>query len=192
MSEANLVEIAAKAKAQMEKSNPSVAPGKSAAERKRIPLSVPQRKLEVPEIPGYKCHWFRGTPQRIAQASSAGFDFVHPDEVNINQVSIGGDAQKGGNTDMGTRVSVIEGGEVDGGGNAVRMYLMKQKLEDWREDQAILQERNDSIADALTAGYRQGTVGGKAEGETAEDAALRYVDTKRSKIPELFRRKVRK
>lgn len=190
MSTNDLATKAAEAKAAMEKSNPSVAPGKTPAERRRIPLSVPQRKLEVPEIPGYYCRWFRGTPQRLAQAEQAGFEFVGPDEVSLNAVAVGGDASKSGNSDMGSRVSVIEGGETDGAGQAVRMYLMKQKLEFRREDNAITQERNDSIADALTAGYRAGAVGGTAQGEDASDIAARYVDAKRTRMPELFRRKV--
>lgn len=180
---------AAEAKAKMEQQNPSVAPGRSSGDRVRIPLSVPERKLEVPEIPGYYLRWFRGTPQRLAQAERAGFEFVAQSEVQLNNVSIGGDAKKDGNSDLGSRVSIVEGSEVDGGGQAVRMYLMKQKMEFHKEDQAIVQNRNDSIADALTAGYRSGAVGGLAPGETSEDAAHRYVDQKRTRVPELFKRK---
>lgn len=184
-----IAEQAAKAAEKMAKSNPSVAPGKTTAERKRIPLSVPQRKLEVPEIPGYRLRWFRGTPQRLAQAERAGFEYVDPSEVALNNVVIGGDAKKDGNSDMGSRVSVIEGSEVDGAGQAVRLYLMKQKEELWKEDQAITQGRNDSVAEALTAGFAQGAVGGRAPGESAEDTQQRYVDRSRSKLPDLFRKK---
>lgn len=186
----NLAEQAAKAAEKMQKSNPSVAPGKTAAERTRIPLSVPQRKLEVPNIPGYRLRWFRGTPQRLAQAERAGYEFVQPEEVALNNVVIGGDAKKDGNSDMGSRVSVIEGSETDGSGQAIRMYLMKQKEELWKEDQAIIQGRNDSVAAALTTGFAQGSVGGRDAGETIADAQSRYVDRSRSKIPELFRKKV--
>lgn len=182
----------AEAKAAMERQNPSVAPAKTSEERKRIPLSVPQRKLEVPPIPGYYLRWFRGTPQRLAQAERAGFIFVNYDEVDLNNLEIGGDATKTGNTDLGSRVSVIEGSEVDGGGQAVRMYLMKQLEEHRKEDNAIIEERNDSIASALTSQYKQGVVGGRDQGETAEDQAARYVDTKRTRVPGLFQKKVRK
>lgn len=181
----------AKIAAKMEKSNPSATPGKTQAERTRIPLSVPQRKLEVPEIPGYRLRWFRGTPQRLAQAERAGYEYVSPEEIQLNNVTLGGDAKKDGNANLGSRVSVIEGSEVDGGGQAVHLYLMKQKEELWKEDQAIVQGRNDSIAEALTTGFAQGGVGGRAPGESAEDASQRYVDRKRSKIPELFRKKQR-
>lgn len=178
-------ELAAKAQRQ----NPSVAPGKDVETRKRIPLSVPQRKLEVPEIPGFHLRWFRGTPQRLAQAERAGFIFVSPEEIELNSVALGGDASHNGNTDLGSRVSVIEGSEVDGGGNAIRMYLMKQSLEHYKEDKALNDQRNDSIAETLTAGYRTGQLGGRVAGESAEDAQQRYVDPRRTRLPDLFRKK---
>jgi hypothetical protein len=186
---ATIAEKAAEARQHMDKQNPTVAPGKTEAERRRIPLSVPQRKLEVPDIPGYHLRWFRGTPQRLAQAERAGFVHVTEDEIGLNPVSLGGDATKAGNSDMGSNVSVIEGSEVDGSGQAVRMYLMKQKMEYKLEDDAIIQKRNDSVVDALTGQYAQGAVGGQQPGESAEDFSTRYVDKKRARIPELFRRK---
>lgn len=185
----DLSQKSAEARATMQKQNPSVTPEVPAAARNRIPLSVPTRKLEVPEIPGYKLRWFRGTPQRLAQAERAGFEWVSPEEVSLNSVLLGGDAAKSGNTDMGSRVSVIEGGEVDGSGQAVRMYLMKQKLEYYHEDRAINQQRNDAVVDALSAGLDKGIVGGKTPEETAADVNARYVDRTRTKIPDLFRRK---
>ena len=178
----------AEAKVAMQKQNPTVDIDKPAGARKRIPLSTPQRKLEVPAIPGYYLRWFRGTPARLAQAERAGFEYVSDDDIQLNNVTLGGDALKDGNTDLGSRVSVVEGSEVDGGGNAIRLYLMKQKLEYKQEDDALIEQRNDATADALTAQYRKGTVGGLAEGETAEDAAQRYVGS-RARVPDMFRRR---
>lgn len=187
----DLSQKAADAASKLQKQNPSTGTAVEAPARKRIPMSVPQRKLEVPEIPGYYLKWIRGTPQRLAQAERAFFEFVRPEEIQLNNVSLGGDATKDGNTDLGGRVSVIEGSEIDSGGQAVRLYLMKQKWEYYLEDQTISQQRNDSVADTLTASYRQGMVGGVSSGETAEDVASRYVDPRRSRVPELFRRKTR-
>lgn len=186
----NLQERAAEARGKMEKSNPSTTTAKTVAERKRVPLSLPQSKLAVPEIPGYHTHWFRGTQARLQAAQAAFYEFVHPSEVDLNYVGVGGDAAKSGNSDLGDRVSILEGSEVENG-QAVRLYLMKQKMEYYLEDRKILQDRNDSIADALTAAYRKGAVGGRAEGETAEDAQRRYVDKSRTKVPDLFRKKGR-
>lgn len=186
----NLQERAAEAKRQMEQSNPSTTPAKPVAERKRIPLSLPQSKLAVPEIPGYHTHWFRGTVGRLQAAQNAFYEFVHPSEVDLNYTGIAGDAAKSGNSDMGDRVSILEGSETENG-QAVRLYLMKQKMEYYLEDRKIIEDRNASIAEALTAAYRQGQVGGRAEGESADDAGKRYVDKSRSKVPDLFRRKGR-
>lgn len=175
----------------MQGSNPTAEAGKK-AERKRIPLTLPQAKLSVPEIPGFHLYWFRGTSQRLAQAHAAGYDWVRPEEVDINNTLLGGDASKTGSTDMGSRVSIAEGGDAaDGSGNAIRLYLMKQPMEYYLEDQKLLQQRNDSIADTLTSAYRTGQVGGLTDGERPEDIASRYVDPKRGKVPELFRRKVK-
>lgn len=189
-----LQEKAAEQKAKMEKSNPSAAPGKPVEDRKRIPISLPQQKLEVPEIPGFHLHWFRGTPQRLAQAEQAGYVFVERDEVDLTNLSLGGDAAKDGNTDLGGRVSIYEGGDsVDAGGQAVRLYLMKQPMEYFLEDRKILDSRNDSVAHALTTAYRTEGIGaGQAPGETGADRAQRYVDPKRTRVPELFKKKVAK
>lgn len=183
---ADLTQAAAAAKKQMETLNPTVAPGKTAAERRRIPLSVPQRKLEVPEIPGYHLRWIRGTASRLAQAERAGYEFVHEEEVQTNNVALGGDATKAGNSDLGTRVSVIEGSDIEGG-QALRLYLMKQKLEHKREDDAVIQQRNDSVRDALVGQMKSGSIGVERS-ELEEDRAARYVP-KTGKIPELFRKK---
>lgn len=181
-------ENVAKVQQQMATSNPTVAEGKTKAERVRVPLSVPQRKLEVEPIPGYHLRWIRGTVQRLQQAEAAGFTFVTPEEVSINNTMLGGDASTQGSTDMGSRVSVVEGAEIEGG-QAVRMYLMKQPMQFYLEDAAINQQRNDSIAAALTQTYSQGAIGGRAPGETSDDVGNRYVDAARSKLPDLFRKK---
>lgn len=178
----------AEAEKKMQRQNPSVSPRKTPGERVRIPMTLPVPKLAVPEIPGYHTHWFRGSQARLQQAQNAGFEFVDPQEVDVNNLDLGGDASRDGNTDMGSRVS-ITAGDTDERGNAVRMYLMKQKMEYYLEDRQLLQNRNDSIADALTAAYRGGVVGGLDSGEKREDAALRYVDPKRTRMPDLFRRK---
>lgn len=187
----SLAEQAAANKAKMTAGNPANVPGTTAAERKRVPMTAPVLKLYVPDLPGYHLHWMRGDAGRLAQAEKAGYEFVDSSEVDINNVLLGGDATKSGNTDMGSRVSVIAGQETGGDGQPVRLYLMKQKQEWYEEDQKILESRNDQIAQTLTANFRQGTVGGKADGETSEDMQNRYVNKTRTKIPDLFTKKRR-
>ena len=175
--------------------NPANEVGVNVAERKRIPMTLPVQRLSTPEISGYFLYWMRGTPERIAQAERAGYEFVDYSEVNINNVSIGGDAAKSGNTDMGSRVSTLASPTGDGsdhvGGQPLRLFLMKQKWEWHLEDQAILEARNDNIADTLTSAYRSGTIGvsDPKSGETPDDVQHRYVDQKRTRIPDIFKRK---
>lgn len=162
------------------------------ADRKRIPMTLPQQKLAVPELPGYFTYWMLGKPERLQAADNAGYEFVHEDEIDVNNISLGGDAAKSGNTDMGSRVSVLASATGDGessGGQPLRLYLMKQKLEWHLEDQGILERQNEGIANALTASFGQGTVGGKAEGETSVDFQQRYVDPRRSRVPDFFKPK---
>lgn len=162
------------------------------AERKRIPMTLPTQKLAVPEIPGYFTYWMMGKPERLQAADNAGYEFVHEGEVNVNNSSLGGDAAKSGNTDMGSRVSVLASSTGDGessGGQPLRLYLMKQKWEWHIADQGILERQNEGIANALTASFGAGTVGGKAEGETNVDFQQRYVDPRRSRVPDFFKPK---
>lgn len=176
----------------MQKQNPANLGEKTVAERKRVPMTAPTRKLEIAELPGYWLQWIRGTPDRVMQAKNAGFEHVYEKEVHLNNMDLGGDAKTSGNTDMGSIVSTTDGsGEIGSDGQGVRLYLMKQKKEHHDEDTELLQTRNDSVVDSLTANFRKGTVGVGAEGaptETPQDQKLRYVGNQ-SKVPDLFRRK---
>ena len=89
------------------KPNVASAPERAQLARERIPMSVPQLKLEAPEIPGVHCHWMLGTPQRLNQAQRAGYVFVEPDEVEINYRGLADDPGIGGNTDMGMRSRAV-------------------------------------------------------------------------------------
>lgn len=185
-------ELSERAAQNAAKLNPANALGRPAEDRKRVPMTFPVLKLEVPEIPGYHLHWMEGTAQRLTQAEKAGYEFVDESEVQVNETRLGGDASKSGNTDLGTRVSTVAGKEVGGDGQPIRLYLMKQRQEWYEEDQKILEKRNTSIAETLTASFRRGVVGGPAAGETSEDVGQRYVNPVRTKIPDLFTPKKRR
>ena len=167
----------------MEKLNPATN-AKTAAERKRIPMSVPVQRLEAPDIPGYHLHWFRSTRERLSRALDAGYEFVDERELKINAVGLGSDTTKSGNTDMGSRVSVAAGGESGADGQSERLILMKIKLEYYEEDQKLVDQRNEAVASAL----RGGLLGG---GEAADKGELqhRYVDKARTQMPDLFKPK---
>jgi len=152
----------------------------SSAERKRIPMSVPVQQLEVPPIPGYHLHWFRGDAERIQRAISGGYEFVNQRDVRLNATSLGGDSAESGNTDMGSQVSKVSGEEIGKDGQPVRLILMKIKQEWYEEDQKLVDARNEQVAAAL----RGGLMG--AEKDAAGDTQHRYVDPKKTSIPDLF------
>ncbi len=162
----------------IEKLNPGTKVGTS--ERKRIPMSVPVQKLEAPDIPGYHLHWFNGTPERLQRALDGGYEFVDEREVKPKNVSLGSDSTASGNTDMGSRVSVVSGTEIGRDGQPLRLVLMKIKQEWYEEDQKLIDQRNEQVA----ASIRGGAVG--AENERAGDAQHRYVDKNRTKMPDMF------
>lgn len=174
--------------AKMAQANPANAPQATAAARRRVPMTQPQRRLETSELPGYHLQWIRGAPDRIQQARAAGFEFVQVGEVSTNAAVLGTEPLDGVSSDLGEIVSITDGSEVVAG-QALRLYLMKQPQEYYDEDAALRQADADAVVDALTAGM---TGVGQSSGETAEDASLRFVDRSRTKLPELFRRKTSK
>src|SRR5215467_14955242 len=90
-----------------------------------MPMSAPIQRLQVPKKDGYVRYWFRGEPARIQRALQAGYQFVHPDDVKVNNFDLGGDAKVSGNTDLGSRVSITSGADTDPNGNPNRLYLME-------------------------------------------------------------------
>lgn len=152
--------------------NPANAPRKQVTEATRIPMNLPGTKLSVPEIPGYYLYWFLG--QNIPRAMKAGYEFVTDEEVDMVNTGLADDASKQGNTDLGSRVSAIAGGLVEGTAEPQRLYLMKLRQE-WRDkDVRALEAVNDRVAAALRGG--QAIAGqGNAPAETDLDRASRYL-----------------
>jgi len=155
-------------KERLEQSNPANAPAKQKSERARIPMSLPQLKLSVPELPGYHLHWMLGKADRLARAEKGGYTFVGQDEVDVNTVGLADGSDTSGHTDLGSRVSHISGTD-EAGGQPVRLYLMKIPLEFWLEDQEKLSAVNENIAAVL-----RGDTGIQATGERM-DNTNRYV-----------------
>ena len=154
-------------------------------DRTRVPMSVPELRLEVPEIPGYHLHWMLGTPSRIARAEKGGYTFVNEDEADIRNTSLGGDISKGGSTDMGSRVSIVAGSDTGDDGGAQRLYLMKIPLEYWEADQAQLEAKNEQVASTLR--------GGQDVGSNTYGNENRYIpEAARQKVSNLFTPKPRR
>lgn len=146
------------------------------------PMSVGVRRLEVPDKLGWHRHWFRGTPSNIARAKQAGYTFVDPLDVDLNNFDLAGEDAPGGSTDLGTRVSVISGDDVGNDGQPGRLYLMECPEELYKYAQELLGKQVDRTAEAL----RGGRVGVGNDGETRVDSANRYI--KEMKAPLLTKK----
>lgn len=134
-------------------SNPSVDAKAVALEerrRRRIPMSVPVRKMEVPPMEGFHLHWF--LESNVARAIDGGYEHVNNHEVVLNQSNVGSDTSLSGNTDLGTRVSLVAG--INDLGHPMRQYLMKIPEEWYNEDQKVLEKRNASIMEQIFKGSR--------------------------------------
>ena len=154
--------------------NPANAPEKRKREATRIPMSVPQLRLEIPPIPGYHLHWFLA--KNIPRALRAGYTYVEEDEVDLPNLGLADDATRSGNTDMGTRISAFAGGLVEGTTEPQRLYLMKLPQELRNDDVAALERVNEGIANALRGGQNPTNVSGAPQ-ETADDRLKRYLKT---------------
>ena len=132
------------------KRNPANMRDMRVTEANRIPMSTPQLKLAVPDIPGYAQHWFLS--QNIEAALRAGYEYVDLDEVEVLGSGYANDLNQQGSTDLGTRVSLEAGRGAEWQGQPGRLYLMKIRQE-WRDkDQKILEAKNEEIAQALRGG----------------------------------------
>ena len=166
---------------KLSSANPANARETTTREAGRIPMSVPQTKLGVPDLPGYHTHWMMGTPQRIQQALRAGYQFVKDDELFAGQQNVAGDPMGQGSTDMGTNVTLPSGSDqLDSQGNSVPLVLMKLPLEYWEEDQRKIAERNEQVAKAL-----------RGEGEDLKDLEQRaYIpERQQAAMANMFTRK---
>lgn len=165
--------------------NPAEQKRKAISLKDLQPMSKGVPKLEVPEKEGYVRRWFRGDPGRIQRAMRAGWTFADANEVELNNFDLGGDAKADGNTDLGTRVSVISGDEADSTGQPSRLYLMECPEEVYAYSRGFQADRNESIAEAL----RGGKIGAGYEGESDEEIdTTRYV---KGAVPDLFKPKRR-
>src|SRR3972149_5192497 len=116
------------------------------------PLGAPTLRLEAPVREGYHRRWIRGNPERIARAMKAGYTFVEPEDTHINNFDLGGDANASGSSDLGSRVSVVSGDDLDKSGQPGRLYLMECPEEYYEVGRGILADRNESVAEALRGG----------------------------------------
>lgn len=159
----------------------STTPDKGA--RKRIPMSIPRRKLEVPDIEGYHLHWF--VDANVPRAQQGGYEMVRADEVPTYQFGVGTDTTATGSADLGGNVKVVAGTSENG--HPHFLNLMKIKLEWWKEDSKEMEKRNAAILSAI---FRNESIPGA---ETQGDRSNQYGQSSITKgdVP-LFNRPPRK
>jgi len=150
------------------------------ATRKRIPMSVPIRKLEVPEMPGWHLHWF--LEKNVPRALQAGYEFVDFNEVPTNQTGLGNDVRSSGSADLGDRVRVLSG--VTENSHPEYLVLMKLPEEFWLEDRRKIDEINAARMGVIFRGEK--ILDSEDLKVSSDDQALRYVKTA------LFNRPTRK
>jgi hypothetical protein len=142
----------------------------------RVPMSLPLQKLDMPKISGFHTHWMRADESRIRQAMRAGYTFVEQadlDEIGaaVRSFDLAGDANANGNSDLGSRITVLSGNEMDANGRAVRLVLMKIPQE-WRdEDMKKQEEQADRVAQALRS---EGGVSQEEAAKRQHDMSHRY------------------
>lgn len=122
-----------------------VAAQRAERKRTRVPMSVPSRKLEVPDRDGYHRHWF--VERNIERALAAGYEFVNKKDVRVNQLGVATSKEISGNADLGSHVRVVAG--VAEGGATDYLTLMEIPLEWWQEDQRTLEKRNESVITSI-------------------------------------------
>ena len=101
-----------------------------------------------------KIYWFNDRDGRIPRALAGGYSHVDPEHAT----SLGQSAIHGGNTDEGSKVSMI----VSRGELEMRAYLMEIPIEYWKEDQQTKADHIDSQMDLHEfTGEDAGTMYGK-------------------------------
>ena len=115
---------------------------------KRVPFGTVRLKMQLSDEDmaefkrrGMVTHWFNDQDGRIPRAKAGGYKFVDPEHAT----SLGQSAIHRGNTDEGSKVSMIVS---RGDGPTVRSYLMEIPKRFWNEDQKSKEERIKGLEQA--------------------------------------------
>lgn len=148
--------------------SPASAPATRVTQATRVPMSLPNTKLSVPDMPGFYLYWHLG--KNVRAALKAGYTHVEGDELDVEQMGVANSAAESGSTDLGTRISIASGGTISEENlEPERLYLMKLP-EEWHQDDVA---RHAKGSEQVAASLRAGLMG--AEGDS--DRNKRYMKT---------------
>ena len=155
----------------MNRENPGSPPvsRKPRDKKNRIPMSIPQQKLQVPEIPGWHLYW--ALEDNLPRFFDGGYELVDESEVDLNQTGLGSNHTMSGNNDLGSRVAIVAGKKESG--DTDWFVLVKIEDEYYLEDQKKIEDHNRRILKAIFKEKRVIDQGG--EGMNPGDTGQRYV-----------------
>jgi len=107
----------------------------------RTRLQLSEEELQAMKKDGYRPYWFNDEYGAIQKALAAGYVFVKPEEAT----SIGQSEIHQGNSDLGTKVSVI----VNRTNPPTRAFLMKTLIKNYKEDEAAREAINAQVDETL-------------------------------------------
>ena len=117
----------------------------------RVPFGGSRQRMQLSDADmkefkrrGKKTYWFNDQDGRIERAKAGGYTFVKPEHAT----SLGSGAIHAGNTDDGSRVSLV----VSKGEPVIRAFLMEIKKKFWDADQATKELRNLETDKAINIG----------------------------------------
>ncbi len=166
------------------KPNPA-ARGETPGRRKRIPMSVPHQRLQVPEIPGYHLHWF--LEKNVPRALQAAYEFVEDSEVPVHQRGVATSGEISGSADLGSRIRILSG--VSELAHPEYLVLMKLREEYWQEDRAEIDKQNAIRMGGIFRGEQ--ILNERGEAESATSDPKRYSTVSASGVFNRPTRKVR-
>ena len=118
--------------ADEQKAQVQSAPTKS-TRKQRIPIGT-ANLMNVPKRPGFKRRWVNDTEGRLSTFTAAGYEHVMTRDVNLTGLT----KKAGADSQMGTPVSKQVGG-------GIKAFLMEQRDEWYKEDQAAKQKSIDEL-----------------------------------------------
>lgn len=114
----------------------------------RLRMNIDPATADKLKRDGLVPRWVNDVKGRISELQMRGYDFVRDPDKEIQA------GEDDNNTDMGSAVSKIVGTNADG--SPMRAYLMAQDKENYEEDQALKEQVNMKVDEAIRAGEPMG------------------------------------